>query len=156
SIEGAMVFPGTAGNARLLRSMARRRCVSRPDHCGTDGHSIPRYKSERKRLLHNQRASMGDHDIPVRVLDPLDPSRDSRYVLAGPKLEFLRSLGVMGHPKTRSSGERDSRGVHLGERSGNGFAEESINPRDVWFPGSFWVFPFATATLRQEVVQRLL
>ena len=39
-VEGALVLSRTAGNARLLRSVAGRRRLSRPDHRGSGGDSV--------------------------------------------------------------------------------------------------------------------
>ena len=45
-------FLGTAGNARLFRSVARRSRFSQPHRRGVDGDSVFRHESERQRLLH--------------------------------------------------------------------------------------------------------
>src|SRR5438552_14446356 len=77
SLESAVVFPRAAGNARVLRSVAGRGRVSGPHHRRAHGDSIYRHEPERKRLLHAQRPSMGNHDIPAWIFDSLDSPRDS-------------------------------------------------------------------------------
>jgi hypothetical protein len=61
--------PGTssdcAGNARVLRSVARRRAIPWIDHCGPWCDSLYRHQSKGQRLLHAERAEVGDRHVPV-------------------------------------------------------------------------------------------
>src|SRR5262245_318846 len=92
SIKSTVVLPGTAGNARVFRPLAGGCRRSRPHHRGSDGYSLYRYQSEGKRLLHDQRTAVGNHDILIWVLDSLDSARDSRHVLTRAELELLRAI----------------------------------------------------------------
>ena len=52
SVEGAVVLPGPAGNAGLLRPVDGRRGDALADHRGADGDSVHRHQSAGQRLLH--------------------------------------------------------------------------------------------------------
>ena len=96
-VEGAVVLPGSAGNARLLRSLAGRRRAAEPDHRRPDRDSLHRQEPEGQRLLHVQRAQGRDHDVPVRLPHPLVVAHRARHVPARTELELLRAVRVLGH-----------------------------------------------------------
>src|SRR5882724_4321000 len=52
SVEGAVVFPGFAGDARLFRSLDRRSGDAFSHHDRSDGLSLCRFKSAGQWLLH--------------------------------------------------------------------------------------------------------
>src|SRR4029077_3348580 len=66
SREGSVVFPRSAGDARLLRSVDRRRGHAYPHHRWLDGDSLYRHKPDGQRLLHVEAAPLLHLHIPVR------------------------------------------------------------------------------------------
>ncbi len=57
-VEGAVVLPRPAGNARLLRSVDGRRRAADHDHRRPDRHALHRLQPEGQRLLHLRRAQV--------------------------------------------------------------------------------------------------
>src|SRR5581483_4805174 len=114
SVEGAVVLPRAAGDARLLRPVARRRRPAGADHRRAHLHSVYRQEPEGERVLHDQRAQGGDRDLPVRVRGALVVAHRARHVPARAELEFLRTLRVLGHPQAGGADQRQPVGVHLG------------------------------------------
>ena len=56
-VEGAVVLPRPAGNARLLRSVDGRRGAADDDHRRPDRHALHRLQPEGQRLLHLRRSA---------------------------------------------------------------------------------------------------
>ena len=56
---------------------------------------------EGERLLHLQGAQGRDHDLPVRLPDPVGAPGGPRHVPARAELELLRTLRVLGRPQAR-------------------------------------------------------
>ncbi len=87
SVEGAVVLPGLAGNARVLRSVDGGRGAAEPGHRRADGDSVHRFQQEGQRLLHDQRAEVQLHGVPVRILRAVGDADRAGHVAARSELE---------------------------------------------------------------------
>ena len=113
-VEGAVVLPGFAGNARVLRPLDGRRRAAQHDSRGPDGLALHRLQQEGERLLHVQRAEVLDHDVHVRVSALVDRPDHSGDVPARPQLELLRDLRAVGRPQAGRAQQREPVGILLG------------------------------------------
>src|SRR5207253_11447276 len=155
SRESALVLPRPAGDARVLRPLARRRRAAGTDHRRTDGHSVHRYESERQRLLLVSRAEMGDRNLPVRLPGAVVVPDHHRNVPARTELELLRTLRILGSEQTRSAGQRRFIGARVGELARDAAAEALADSGDVRHPSGHRLSQSAAAA-RGESVPPLL
>ena len=132
SVEGAVVLPRPAGDARLLRSVAGRRRAAGPDHRRADRDPVHRQEPEGQRLLHVQRAQGRDRHLPVRVRDSLGRrSSCSGTFLRGPNWNFFGPFEFWDIHKLEALVNVNLVGVHLGARAANRAAGELVPARDL-------------------------
>ena len=130
-VEGAVVLPGLAGNAGLLRSLARRRRAARADHRGADRDPVHRQERKGQRLLHVQRAEGRNHAVPVRVRRAVVLADRAGHVPARSELELLRAVRVLGPAQARGADQREPVGVFLGPRAAAAAAEGAGSVREL-------------------------
>ena len=91
-VEGPVVLPGPAGDARLLRSVDGRRGAAEHDHRRADGDSLHRLQQEGQRLLHDRPAEVRLRDVPVRLLGAVGHADRAGHVPPRAELELLRAV----------------------------------------------------------------
>ena len=89
SVEGAVVLPRLAGNARLLRSVDGRRGAADHDHRRPDRPAVHRFQPEGQRLLHLRPAQVRHHDLPVRLRGAVGDADRAGHVPARAELELF-------------------------------------------------------------------
>ena len=97
SVEGSLVFPWSARNARLFRSVDGRRGAADHDHRRPDRVTLHRLQSKGQWLLHVRSAKVRHHHVFARLHRSVGGAHCAWDVLARPELEFLRPVRALGH-----------------------------------------------------------
>ena len=103
--QGAVVFPGLAGDAGLFRSVDGRRGDAHADHRGLDGHSVYRRQSARQRLLHLQAAQIRHLDVLRRLYRLVGGDDRHRHVHTRPWMDVVLADGHLGRGARGVRGE---------------------------------------------------
>ena len=96
SVEGAVVFPRPAGNARLLRSVDGRRGAADVHHHRPDCHAVHRLQPEGQRLLHLRPAQVCRDHVSGRFRRAVGDADRAGHLPARPQLELLRARSSSG------------------------------------------------------------
>jgi hypothetical protein len=88
-VEGPLVLPRPAGDARLLRPLDGRRRPAYTDHRRADGHALHRHQQAGQRLLHHQPAQVRLRHVPVRLPGALGHLILLGTFLRGPNWNFF-------------------------------------------------------------------
>ena len=105
-VEGAVVLPRPAGDARLLRPLARGRRAAELHHRRADGDPVHRHQPEGERLLLLEGPQVGAHDLLRRLPHPVGVADHHRHVPARPGLELVLVLGEVGPAQGRVAHQR--------------------------------------------------
>ena len=95
SVEGAVVLPRPAGDARLFRSVDRGRGHALDHHDRIDGVSLRRFESARQRLLHVEAETVCGKHVRLGISD-VDPADFYRHVYSRPRLDLVLARADLG------------------------------------------------------------
>ena len=105
-VEGAVVLPRPAGDARLLRPVARGRGAADVHHHRADGDPLHRHQPEGERLLLLGGPEVGAADVLPGLPHPVGVAHHHRHAAARPRLELVLVLGEVGPAQGRVAHQR--------------------------------------------------
>ena len=145
-VEGAVVLPRPAGNARLLRSVDGRRRAADHDHRRPDRHALHRLQPARATATTpSPSASSPITIVPVRLPGAVGDADRAGHVPARAELELLRPVRVLGPAQGRAAQQRQP----VATSSGCSWARHQPMEGMAWFvrelPGIMLVLAYLFA-----------
>ena len=106
SVQGALVLPGPAGDAGVLRSLVCGRGAAQLHHRGPDADSVSSISTQGQRLLHLQRAQVRDSDFLLRLPRAVGLVHHHRNLFPRPRMELVLARAGVGSASGRGADQR--------------------------------------------------